>query len=83
MPIPASQHRKGNEWHCLFKAALLETDSWLIEKRISDAEQAIVTRSREIFRQTGQDAVIERHVSNDAMYILRARKTALENKTAA
>jgi len=57
----------SSEWRCLFKAALLEADSRLIEKRICDAEQAIVTRSIEIFRQTGMDAAIERDVLNDAM----------------
>ena len=67
MSTPPSQHTNSGDWRCLFKTALLEADSRLIEKRISEAEQAIVTRSIEIFRQTGLDAAIERDVLNDAM----------------
>jgi len=83
MPTPPSQHTNSSEWQSLFKTALFETDCRLIEQRISDAEQTIVTRSIEIFRRSGIDDAIERDVLNDALYILRARRSALENKTSA
>ena len=83
MPILFPQHTDSNEWRSLFRAALLETDSKLVEKRISDAEQAIVTRSIEIFREAGLDADIERDLLNDAMHVLIARRTAMQNNTAA
>jgi hypothetical protein len=82
MPTPPSQHTNSSEWRSLFRAALVETDCKLVEKRISDAEQAIITRSVEIFRQSGLDVDIERDVLSDALYILRARRSGVENNTA-
>ena len=83
MPTPPSQHTNSSEWRSLFRAALIETDCTLVEKLISDAEQAIIARSVEIFRQTGIDVETERDVLNDALYILRARRSGVENNTAA
>ena len=83
MPTPPSQHTNSSEWRSLFKAALAETDCKLVEKRIFDAEQLIIARTVEVFRETGLDADIERELLNDAMYILRARRSVIENKTAA
>jgi hypothetical protein len=83
MPTPPSQHSNSSEWRSLFRAALAETDCKLVAKRLSDAEQAIVARSVEIFRHTGLEADIERDFLNDAMYVLRGRRSAVENKTAA
>lgn len=83
MPTPPSQHIDSANWRSLLKAALIEKDCRLIEKRICDAEQAIVARSIELFRQTGLDVDVEREVLNDAIYVLRARRSAMENNTAA
>jgi hypothetical protein len=46
-------------------------------KRLSDAEDAIVQRMRELFRETGTDVEEERGAIDDAMYALRALKIAL------
>ncbi len=83
MPTSPIQHRNSNQWRSLFRVALIETDLRLVEKRISDAEEAITTRIVEIFRHTSAEAQVERELLNDAIYILRARRSAVENKTAA
>lgn len=83
MPTFPHQHVNSNEWRSLFRAATLEKDMSLVEKRISDAEQAITMRSVEIFRQNGVEVEVERELLNDAMYVLRARRSAVERNTAA
>ncbi len=81
MPPSPPQHVDSNDWRSLFRAALAEANLRLVEKRVSDAEQAIATRSVEIFRQPGIEAEIERELLNAAIYILRARRSAVENNT--
>jgi hypothetical protein len=70
-------------WRVLYRAAIFETNSRVLAKRLSDAEGAIVERMRELFRETGADAEGEREAMDDAMYALRAWKIALEQKTRA
>ena len=83
MPTSLIHHIDSDGWRSLFRAALAETDLRLVEQRIFDAEQAITTRTVEIFRLSGIEVDLERELLNDAMYILRARRSAVENKTAA
>jgi len=76
-----SQNPHHTEWRVLYRAVILETDSFKKAKRISEAEEAIIERMRELFRETGAEVGGEREAMDDAMYALRAWKTALEKRT--
>jgi hypothetical protein len=71
------------EWRAKSRTAILETKTSAIEKELSEAEDAVVTRTRELFRKTGADVELERGALDDAMYSLRALRHALEGKTRA
>ncbi|MGA8214069.1 MAG: hypothetical protein WB799_10775 [Candidatus Sulfotelmatobacter sp.] len=71
------------EWRAKCHTAILETEMLAIEKELSDAEDAVVTRTRELFRETGADVELERDALDDALYSLRALRHALEKKTRA
>jgi len=69
---------KSKDWRLLYRAAIFETNSLQKANRISDAEEAIVERMRELFRETGADVAEERDAMDNALYALRAWKSALE-----
>jgi hypothetical protein len=71
------------EWRAKCRTAILETKISAIEQEISEAEEAVVTRTRELFRKTGAEVDLERDALDDAMYSLRALRHALEQKTRA
>lgn len=77
------QNPHPREWKVKYRAAIFETNSPDIMKRLSDAEDAIVQRMRELFHETGTDVEEERGAIEDAMYALKALKIALEQKTRA
>ena len=76
-----SESPHSAEWRVMYRAAISETNENEMARRISEAEEAIVERMRELFRETGTDAEGEREAMDDAMYALRAWKIALDNKT--
>jgi len=77
-----AQNPYPTDWRVLYRAAIFsKTNSYEMAKRISDTEEAIVERMRELFRESGADAQGEREAMDDAMYALRASKIALEKKT--
>jgi hypothetical protein len=71
------------QWRVKYRAAIFEAKSPELIKRLSDAEDAIVQRMRELFRETGADVEEEREAMDDAMYALSALQIALEQKTRA
>jgi hypothetical protein len=79
-----SQNPYSREWTVKYRAAISsQTNSPEMKKRLSEAEDAIVQRMRELFRETGVDVEEERGAMDDAMYALRALKIVLEEKTRA
>ena len=60
---------------------MFETNKHLMPMRISDAEDAIVQRIRQVSHNNGFDVELEREVLDDAMYALEAWRTALEQRT--
>ena len=70
-----------SEWRVKYRAAIFQTSSPKTMESLSDAENAIVQRMRELFLDTGADVEEERAAMDDAMYALRALKIALEQKT--
>lgn len=70
-------------WHALYQAALFETDRNKIPQRISEAEQAILNRVKELF-VSPSDNIEEDQVLDDALYALRAlRNCVVPEATAA
>jgi hypothetical protein len=78
---PPSQDRN---WKTLYRAAIFETKRNAIPQRLSAAEQAVLARGRELFRQTGNSEEFEEREEVDiALYCLRAYKTACSHAEAA
>jgi hypothetical protein len=70
-----------NHWKDLYRAAILETNKGLLHQRVSEAEAAVKTRGREIFYGNGTLEEIE--ALEDALYTLRAFRTAWQHSEAA
>jgi hypothetical protein len=68
------------DWKTLYRAAILETDKNIIPQRVADAEQAVLVRGRELFYLGGTRE--EQEVLEDALYALRAFKSAAEHTEA-
>ncbi len=75
-PAPSSP-----AWHMLYQAALFETDRAKILARISEAEQAILLRMRELF-VIPTDHIEEDVVLDDALYGLRALRNCVHSEIA-
>lgn len=78
-----SQNPRPREWRILYRAAIFERDSCVIAKRLSDAEDAIIRRTRELYQETGAAVETERDALDDAKYALEALRVALEQQTRA
>jgi L-lactate utilization protein LutB len=63
-----------NRWKTLYQAAILETNKELLPQRVSEAEEAVKARGREIFYADGTPEK-EAEALEDALYTLRAFRT--------
>jgi hypothetical protein len=70
-----------SDWRTLYRAAILETDKNVLPKRVSEAEEAVRARGREIFYADG--TLEEKEALEDALYALRAFRTAWQHSEAA
>ncbi len=61
-------------WKTLYLAAIFEKDSTLLPQRISEAENAVAARGRELLCHDGPPE--EREEIENALYMLRAFRTA-------
>lgn len=68
-------------WRILYRAAIHESNSSLILQRVSLAETAALTRQRELFYLGGSEE--EKECLEDALYALRAFRTAVRDDQAA
>ncbi len=76
---PASLRKpKHTEWKTLYQAAILETNKSIVPRRVSEAEEAVIARGREIFYGTA--TCEEKEALEDALYALRAFKTAQQHE---
>ena len=66
-------------WAQFYKAALFELDANKVSDRIAEAEALLVTRARELFHAAG-DNIEEEQAVDDAMYALRALRSALKSR---
>jgi len=69
------------DWRTLYRAAILETNTSVIPRRVSEAEKAVLARGRELFHSEGTPE--EREALEDALYALRAFRSAWEHTEAA
>ena len=69
------------DWRTLYRAAILETNKGALPNRVSEAEEAVLAREREIFY--GHASVEEKEALEDALYALRAFRTAWQHSEAA
>jgi chloramphenicol 3-O-phosphotransferase len=70
----------NRDWKVLYRAAILETNTSVIPKRVSEAEMAVLARGRELFNE---GTLEEREALEDALYALRAFRSAWEHTEAA
>ena len=66
-----------SNWRPLYRAAILESDKSVRPQRVSDAEEAVIARRREIFYADGTPE--EKEALEDALYALHAFKTAWQH----
>lgn len=69
------------DWKSLYRAAILDPDSQALPQRVSEAEDAVIARGREIFYGNGDPEEVEE--LEDALYALRAFRTAWQYNKAA
>ncbi len=72
---------KHTDWKILYRAAILETNKSVVPQRVSEAEEAVLARGREIFYGNGDPE--EKEALEEALYALRAFKTAWQHTEAA
>jgi hypothetical protein len=77
-PPPPLNHA---DWRTLYRAAILETNKGVLPNRVSEAEKAVLAREREVFY--GHASVEEKEALEDALYALRAFRTAWQHSEAA
>ena len=70
-----------NRWTTLYRAAILETNKGLLPQRVSEAEEAVKARGREIFYGNGTPE--EKEALEDALYALNAFRTSWQHSEAA
>jgi hypothetical protein len=69
-------------WRVLYRAAVFERDKKVLRTRLSDAEEALIARARELLHETG-DNVEERDALDNALYTLPAFRNAWQQNNAA
>jgi hypothetical protein len=69
------------DWKTLYRDAILETNKSAVPQKVSEAEQAVLARGRELFYSIGTRE--EQESLEDALYALRAFRTAWEHTEAA
>ncbi len=83
--MSASNVRSLNarRWEALYRCALSIGSTGTNAARITEAEQAILTRVRELHNDSGPAAEVERDALEDALYTLGALRNAVLLGTAA
>ena len=78
---PAVPPCNRTDWRTLYRAAILETNKSVLPQRVSEAEEAVLTRGREIFYDPA--TLEEKEALEDALYALRAFRTSWQATDAA
>ncbi len=83
MPSPNVQFLDTRRWRVLYRSAIFSPNIGIDESSITEAEQAVIARARELYREAGPDVDVERDALEDALYALRALRNNLVLRTAA
>ena len=67
----------GPDWKTLYRAAILETNQSTLQQRVSEAEEAVIKRGREIFYEHA--TLEEQQALADALYVLLALRAAWQH----
>lgn len=81
MNTASPQCLSRTDWRTLYRAAILETNKSVLPQRVSEAEEAVIARGRELFYR--QAAPEETDALEDALYALRAFRSAWQHVEAA
>jgi hypothetical protein len=79
MNTEKSQYPDSRCWKRFYRAAVLESNDSGLPRRVTEAEQAIVARARELFGTSG-DHRDEQEALDDAMYALHALETSWRHR---
>jgi hypothetical protein len=77
--MPTTFSPRVNRWKTLYRAAILETNRSLLPQRVTEAEEAVKARGRDVFYGNGTPEGREAEVLEDALYTLRAFRTAWQH----
>ena len=58
-----------NRWRTLYQAAILETNKELLPERVSEAEEAVKARGREMFYANGTPEEKEANIRRRTLYL--------------
>lgn len=70
-------------WRALYRSVIFSPNIGTDESSITEAQQAVIARVRELYHQAGPDIDVERDALEDALYALRALRNNLVLRTAA
>jgi hypothetical protein len=88
VPLPGGRYDHtifpcvNRNWRTLYRTAILETNKSVLPQRVSEAEEAVRARGRELF-YAAAGSLEEKEALEDALYDLRAFRTAWEHTEAA
>jgi hypothetical protein len=72
----------SSEWKTKYRSVIFETNRRALPKEITEAENAIIVRARELFQKTGGDVDAEREELDEVLYTLQAFRSVLGNMAA-
>jgi hypothetical protein len=79
MNTETSKYLDSKRWRHFYRAAIFESNNSRLPQRVTEAEQAIVVRARELFDASG-DHCDEQEALDDAMYALHALETSWRHR---
>lgn len=78
---PPTSMGATHNWKALYRAAIFEQNTSILPQRVSEAENAVIARTRELFHKSGVRE--ERDELDGALYALRAFRSSYNHLKAA
>ena len=78
-----AQFLDTRRWRALYRSAIFARNIGKDPSSITEAEQAVIARARELYREAGPEVEVEREALEGALYALRALRNNLVLRTAA
>ncbi len=83
MPVSNLQCLSARRWKVLYRSAIGAASTGVSPAKITEAEQAIIMRARELYSAIGPEVDVERDALDDALYALHALRNTILLSTAA